>query len=107
MTDSPGTRETGDTRPIPQTGKMQIPKTRNRILRCNRWKWSPQNEPKEARKRQKLGSTQQPNRNTKIPRIHWILLILCPKLLTDCTTTASLDKESDPLGVDKNTTVGL
>ena len=56
-TDSPSTRETGDTRPIPQTRKMQIPKTRNRILGSNCQKRSPQNEPKEAGKHQKLGST--------------------------------------------------
>ena len=55
---SPSTRKTGDTRPIPQTRKMQIPKTRNRVLRCNHRKWSPQNEPKETRKHQKLGGTQ-------------------------------------------------
>ena len=86
---------------------MRIPETRNQVLRCNRRKWSPQNEPKEAGKRQKLGSIQQPNRNTKIPRIHWILPILCPKLLTNRTTTASFDKENDPLGMDENTTIGL
>ena len=86
---------------------MRIPETRNRVLRCNCQKRSPQNEPKEAGKRQKLGSTQQPNRNTKIPRIHWILLILRPKLLTNRTTTASFDKENDPLGMDKNTIIGL
>ena len=80
---------------------------RNRVLRCNRQKQSPQNEPKETGKRQKLGSTQQPNRNMKIPRIHWILPILRPKLLTDCMPTASFDKENDPLGMDKNITIGL
>ena len=61
MTDSPSTRETGDTRPIPQAREMRIPKTRNRIPRHNRRKWSPQYEPKETRKRQKLGGTQQSN----------------------------------------------
>jgi hypothetical protein len=107
MTNSPSTRETGDTRPIPQTGKMQIPEMRNQVLGSNRRKRSPRNEPKEARECQKLGSTQQPDRNTKVLRIHWILPILCPKLLTNRMTTASSNKEDDPLGMDKNTTLGL
>ena len=80
---------------------------RNRVPGSHRRKWSPQDEPKEIRKHQKLGSTQQPDQDTKIPRVNRILQILCPKLLTDRTTTASSNKENDSLGMDKNITTGL
>ena len=95
------------TRPIPQTRKMQILETRNRVLGSYRWKWGPQNEPKKVGKHQKLGDTQESNGNTKIPRIHRILPVLCPKLLTNRTAIASSNKENNPLGMDKNATTGL
>ena len=43
----------------------------------------------------------------KIPRVYWILPILRPKLLTDCTATASSNKENNPLGMDKDATTSL
>ena len=43
----------------------------------------------------------------KIPRVHWILPILCPKLLTDRMATAPSNKENNPLGMDKDATTSL
>ena len=61
---------------------------------------SPQDEPEETRKRQKLGGTQKSNRNMKVPRVHRILPILCPKLLTNRTTITAPNKENNPMGMD-------
>ena len=43
----------------------------------------------------------------KIPRVHRVLQILCPQLFANRTTAASLNKENDPLGMDKNTTTSF
>ena len=96
----PSTQEVGNARPIPQTRKVQIPETRNRIPRCHHRKRSPQDEPKETGKRQKLDGTQKPNRNTKISGVYRILPILRPELLTNHMTIITLDKENNPLGMD-------
>ena len=43
----------------------------------------------------------------KVPRVHWILPILRPKLLTNCTTTAPSNKENNPLEMDQYATTSL
>ena len=80
---------------------------RNRILRSHCRKWHPKDEPKEIGKCQKLGDTQQPDRNTKIPRVYRILQIFHPELLNDCTTTTPPYEKDNPLGIDRPTTTSL
>ena len=103
----PSTRKTKNARPVSQAREVRIPETRNRIFRSHRWKRSPQNEPKEIRKHQKLGGTQKSNQNMKVPGVHRILPILRPKLLTNRTTITAPNKENNPLGMDEHTTASL
>ena len=43
----------------------------------------------------------------KVPGVHRILLILCPKLLTNRTTITTPNKENNPLGMDEHATASL
>ena len=80
---------------------------RNQISKGNSWKWNTQDEPKEIEKHQELGNTHKPDQNMKILRVHWLLQILHPKLLSNHMTIAPPHKENNPLGVDNYITTSF
>ena len=43
----------------------------------------------------------------KVPGVHRILPILCPKLFANCKTVIAPNKENNPLGMDQHTTTSL
>ena len=43
----------------------------------------------------------------KVSRVHEILPILRPKLLTNCTTITAPNKEDNPLGMDEHAAASL
>src|SRR6266478_5142986 len=77
--------QTRTKRSIPKTRKMRLRTKRNRLLRCHRRERSDTNGPKETQRRCRLARPTQSDGSTEIPRIHWILSLLRPRLLEDST----------------------
>jgi len=50
--------------------------------------------PEEAERSGKLDNTTKPYTNQTIPRVHWILSILCSKLFKNCKAFIGPDKEN-------------
>src|SRR5579863_1925554 len=76
---------------IPQTRKMHLRTTTNRIPRSNCRPRDGPNGRQESRKGKELATTDKRNRSPKIPGLHRVLPILYPRLLTHRPTTPGLD----------------
>ena len=57
------------------------------------------NGPKETTRCSRLETTHHSYENIEVLRVHWILPPLCPELLKNHTTIASLDQEGNPLNL--------
>src|SRR6266403_3164326 len=86
--------QTRTKRSVSKTRKMRLRTKRNRLPRCHRRKRSNTNGPKETQRRRRLARPTQPNRNTKIPRIHRLLSLLRPRLLKNSAPLVGPYKES-------------
>src|SRR5712672_3673285 len=96
----PDTRQTGETRPIPQTREECIRPTSHRIPRCRPRR---QHDPNGSHKNQGssgVATTKKSNRCPLLPGIYGVLSVLHPKLFESRTPSAGSNEESNPLDMD-------
>ena len=74
--------------PICQTGKMCLWTRRNQLPRCHHRQRTAEDRPEEIARCGQLPSPAERHRCSSIPQIHWLLQILCSKLLSYCLPTA-------------------
>ena len=82
-----------------QTWEMQVQEGRNRVLRSHSQTEHPPYGPKETQSCCGIANSKEPHEHSTVFRIHRILLILCPKLLQNCTTIIGPYEENNSMAL--------
>ena len=78
---------------------MWIWKEGNWLPQCHCQQWLNTNGPQKAQRCRRLAKTQNANRHTKIPWLHRLLPLLCPRLLKDHTPTTGPHQKGCHMGM--------
>src|SRR5712671_4028725 len=98
----PRPRQTGKTRPIPQTGEMRVRAETHRIPGSGIRKQHHPDGPHQDQGSSRMAVPEKPHGRPLFPRLYWVLPLLHSQLLTRRTTPAGLDEESDPVDLGRS-----